>query len=425
VQDLWGSPFEIAMDATVEYESAPEFHDYQVSNLTFYGFFLPTETRANIDFDADIYNSGTYDETNVEIELVVTDTTYSRSVVYSNSQYISLTSETGGTVYFDTWTVSTPGEYIVTVTSKLTGDYDPSNDVIDLEQQVCSYPTELTYDDGTAETAWVKNTTGNGFANKFTPPYIPYSISDISFHVWADTWPDPGSNEMKIMILNDDGTDGSPGSILYEEIVTVVRDAWNVFDLSGSRSIVLEDGSFYVASISTADYPNCPGQSVDNSGPFAGQNIAWDLQDGVWTQGYASFGDEYMIRASVGAVSLTVPQDVTIDTTPNGADVDVLISWTAVPGANSYIVYRTDDPNAEFPGGWTAETGISGTSWSYTTNRTKRFYKVIASTDDPARLSIQQDESVVNRLKSTKNEINNGSTSVGKLSKIGSINRFK
>jgi len=77
--------------------------------------------------------------------------------------------------------------------------------------------------------------------------------------------------------------------------------------------------------------------------------------------------------------TLDIPENVTISTTPNGADVDVQISWTAVPGATSYTVYRSSDPNAVFPGGWTAVTGITGTTWDYTTVKDKRFYKVAAN----------------------------------------------
>jgi len=410
---------ELNLSAVVEYESAPEIHDFEVQTMYFYGYFLPTETRANIDFEADIKNNGTFDETSVEIELVVTDTTYLRSVVYSNSKYISLVSEDSTTVIFDPWLESIPGEYLVSVTANLTGDMVSTNNVIIIEQQICSYPTELTYDDGTAESAWVKNTTGNGFANKFTPPYIPYSITNISFHVWADTWPDPGSNEMRIMILDDDGTDGSPGTTLHDEVVTVVRDAWNVFDLTGSRNIMLEDGSFYVASISTADYPNCPGQSVDSSGPFAGQNIAWDLQDGVWVQGYASFGDEYMIRASVDFGSVDPPV-IAIDVINAGADVE--LTWDPVSGANSYNVYSALDPN----GTYTIEptgTAISSTSWSESTSE-KKFYYVTASTDAASRTLNLYDETTVNRMKLIKIE-SDDNKSIGKSNKVNSIKKIQ
>ncbi|RLC55587.1 MAG: hypothetical protein DRH89_07400, partial [Candidatus Cloacimonadota bacterium] len=76
---------------------------------------------------------------------------------------------------------------------------------------------------------------------------------------------------------------------------------------------------------------------------------------------------------------LDVPQNVTIVTTTNGTDVDVLISWTTVDNATSYTVYRSDNPYADFPGEWTPETGIIGTTWGYTTTRSRRFYRVTAN----------------------------------------------
>ncbi len=79
------------------------------------------------------------------------------------------------------------------------------------------------------------------------------------------------------------------------------------------------------------------------------------------------------------AGTLDTPVNVIITSVPNGPDVDVTISWDAVTGAASYTVYRTDDPNATFPDDWTAETGIVGTSWNYTTDKSKRFYVVTAT----------------------------------------------
>jgi len=76
---------------------------------------------------------------------------------------------------------------------------------------------------------------------------------------------------------------------------------------------------------------------------------------------------------------LEIPQNVTIATTPNGTSINVLISWTAVPGATSYTVYRASDPNAAFPGEWTPEQVMTGTTWSYTSDKMLRFYRVTAN----------------------------------------------
>jgi len=58
---------------------------------------------------------------------------------------------------------------------------------------------------------------------------------------------------------------------------------------------------------------------------------------------------------------------------------DVTIRWEAVTGATSYTVYHSDDPYAAFPSGWTAVTGITSTSWSYTTPDPDKFYIVTAN----------------------------------------------
>ncbi len=86
------------------------------------------------------------------------------------------------------------------------------------------------------------------------------------------------------------------------------------------------------------------------------------------------------VTLTVGVIAPPdVPQNVTITTTPNGAEVDVQISWSDVPGITSYTVYRSSDPSADFPSAWTPQTVIGETSWSYTTSRTQRFYRVSAN----------------------------------------------
>ncbi len=78
--------------------------------------------------------------------------------------------------------------------------------------------------------------------------------------------------------------------------------------------------------------------------------------------------------------TIDVPLNITISAIQNGLDADVTISWDAVVGATSYTVYRTEDPNATFPDNWTAQTGVIGTSWNYTSQApNRRFYIVTAN----------------------------------------------
>ena len=94
--------------------------------------------------------------------------------------------------------------------------------------------------------------------------------------------------------------------------------------------------------------------------------------------------DEPLVTVPVSLEVLTgldSPANVTIITAQNGNDVDVTISWSAAYAATSYTVYRTHSPYKIFPEEWIAVTDITETSWSYTTNREKRFYRVTANRD--------------------------------------------
>jgi len=71
--------------------------------------------------------------------------------------------------------------------------------------------------------------------------------------------------------------------------------------------------------------------------------------------------------------------DTPINVQISNIGMEITISWDAVTGATSYTVYRSSNSYAEFPSEWTSETGITDTTWSYTTDRAKRFYRVTAN----------------------------------------------
>ncbi len=77
---------------------------------------------------------------------------------------------------------------------------------------------------------------------------------------------------------------------------------------------------------------------------------------------------------------LDAPANLTIATTPNGADTDVHLEWDSVTGATTYTVYKSSDPYAVFPGGWaTQQSGITDTYYDYTSHNPPTFYKVTAN----------------------------------------------
>ena len=78
--------------------------------------------------------------------------------------------------------------------------------------------------------------------------------------------------------------------------------------------------------------------------------------------------------------SLGIPQNLTITTTPNGADTDVRLEWDKVRFATSYSVYKSSDPYAAFPGSWTLQaSGITDLCYEYTSQNPPTFYKITAN----------------------------------------------
>ena len=72
---------------------------------------------------------------------------------------------------------------------------------------------------------------------------------------------------------------------------------------------------------------------------------------------------------------IIAPENLTI----NILETDVNLSWDAVNGAISYLIYSSDDPYA----GFVIDTSgsFTGESWSTSIGNMKKFYYIIASTE--------------------------------------------
>jgi len=283
--------------AIVKYE-AVDVHDIEVLSVgNSQGFFLPNPGNAQLS--GIIKNSGTVSEPTVTVACTVY--TEAGAPVANWSQAVGPigVNETLEVFFSPNWTPNTDGVYRIVVRSLLANDDRPLNDRKDREAQVCSSPAELRYDDNEADNAWAWYAPGNGWANKFTPPYYPCKLTAVKFYLWSSGWPNPGGNQMIARILDDDGPEGSPGTVLYNSgPVTITRGTYNTINLP--TPITINAGSFYVAYIQNDSYPNCPGMGVDEDGPFSGENWVYYVADDTWELD-PSYGD-WMIRAVIERV---------------------------------------------------------------------------------------------------------------------------
>lgn len=369
--------------ANVEYD-AP-FYDVAASSIWFTGdIFLSPGTSVN--YEADVENVGDQAVSNVPVTIEISTITYTREIVYTNTQIVP-TIGIGEEVHvtgFPAFEYTNPGEYIVTLRTGLGTDMNNLNDSMTLEQQIVTFPTVLTYDDGTADGAWAPNTAGNYFANKFESPVGPLAVTSLQYYIWADTWPAPGTTTMGIAVFDDDGLDGdgnpgAPGTQLYYADVTCTRGAWNTYDISGS-GVLVPDGSFFVAWKALDAYPNCPGMAVDNNAPWTAWKASWQSDGAVWYAQYPEYQMDWMMRAGVDYVEFWTPEDLTINYSGN----DILLDWMDVPAANFYEIYHGTAPDA-ITNRIGTDVNVSNYTHINALSQERGFYKVTASTEEMAR----------------------------------------
>jgi bacillopeptidase F len=172
------------------------------------------------------------------------------------------------------------------------------------------YPSEIGYDDGTAENARAFFEAGNGWAVKMSlaPGNEKALVSGGLFRFWDTEWPVPGGTDFKVAVYDATGPDGAPGKKLAGPIdATAIRNGqWTHVDLS-SHGIVVE-GDFYLVYIQAGINTASPGLATDEDGENALRS--WQLVGGAWSPSPEEEGN-YMIRAvvdyEVTAPSITAP----------------------------------------------------------------------------------------------------------------------
>ncbi len=150
----------------------------------------------------------------------------------------------------------------------------------------------LGWDDGQGWTSIYYFSGGNGWGVEFEPYYYPCRVSSL-IQFFPSGWPDPGGDDLILWIMDDDGTDGSPGTILSADTLmnVITLGEWNEFTVNDT-GVVIPDGNFYGVYIQMEDGPNCPAVKFDNGYDV---NHSWDFYNGDWTP-TSVYGD-FLLRA--------------------------------------------------------------------------------------------------------------------------------
>ena len=130
-------------------------------------------------------------------------------------------------------------------------------------------PYEISYDDGTANDFVTWSAPGNATAVKFTPAGYPATVTGGRMFVGDGTFPD-GANflgsQFAIGVLDDDGPNGMPGTVLDSIVVDVNNYNWVQFE---GMNATIADGDFYLVMWQLTFAPNAAPIGVDNDLPTA------------------------------------------------------------------------------------------------------------------------------------------------------------
>jgi hypothetical protein len=150
-------------------------------------------------------------------------------------------------------------------------------------------PGIVIHDDGTVENGYSGGPGIMGiFADKFTPAIYPstYTSVCLSFNRLCAG---PTSQQIEVVVFDDDGPGGGPGTELGAMPVTVTSipifpdptPAWNSFDIS-SLNILVSEGSVYIGARWTTPGLLQAYLSSDENGPGSGNGYWFDSISNVW-----------------------------------------------------------------------------------------------------------------------------------------------
>ena len=152
-------------------------------------------------------------------------------------------------------------------------------------------PGIVIHDDGTVETGYQSAPGILGiFVDKFTPASYPSTYTSVCL-AFMRLCGATTSERVEVVVFDDDGPGGSPGTELGAMPVTIDNipifpdptPVWNSFDIS-SLNIVVNDGSVYIGARWTPpSFFDRAYLASDENGPGSGDGYYFDNISNVWT----------------------------------------------------------------------------------------------------------------------------------------------
>jgi hypothetical protein len=164
---------------------------------------------------------------------------------------------------------------------------------------------ELVYDDGDVDDFFVWSNPGNMSAIKFHPYFYPYMVTGGQIYVGDGSFPGPFlGTSFRVLVYDDDGDNGLPGTALDSIDVTVDNYEWVEFE---GFTTTFTEGDFYLAMEQTAPYPNSAPIGVDLDNPTYFKSYIHMLGAPDWV---LSPLQDFMIRAYIVGYNNDDPRNI-------------------------------------------------------------------------------------------------------------------
>jgi len=233
--------------------------------------------------------------------------------VYSGSASLPTLAAGADSVYTypAQWTPTAVGPYSMQTSTTCSQDINPGNDVLTTELDVvnpCSPTMTLSYVSGNAPSTsinWNGGANDDGVAVYYNPPVYPYTINTLQYYISSNV-----GNGYIAQIVDDDGPNGSPGTILFNTTVpsaSVVAGAWNT--VAVTPAVTLPGGGFYVVWLQG-------GTNIfigsETSSPQS--HLNYEILDGSYATLRFDDSRDLCIRASIGGYAGTPTAAMTAST---------------------------------------------------------------------------------------------------------------
>ncbi|TES92483.1 MAG: T9SS type A sorting domain-containing protein [Candidatus Cloacimonadota bacterium] len=242
-----------------------------------------------------IRNYGNMDAGSFLVSCLLWDTTYT-SYFTDTITVSGLVAGAETTLYFTPdWTPPAVNDYLAFIQTILSGDINPTNNSKDVEIEVITIPGWMTYDSDptSASITWWLGA-GGGWGQEFEPPQYPIKIDSVMVTIAS-----PNGVNCPVLFMDDDGPNGSPGTILYVDTIWIPASGFfDYYTISiPSPACSIYSGKFYVGWIQLGD--TFPRNTLEQNGPFSRR--CWEFT-GSWAPYRERDGAEFLIRTYTSSI---------------------------------------------------------------------------------------------------------------------------